>query len=90
MSEPTDNVAATYRELGRLGLNFGSAGNVSRRHGEGMIITPAGATIDEITEDALVAMTLGGEVRSGGAPSSEWAMHAAIYAAFPEARRHRP
>ncbi|WP_254065631.1 MULTISPECIES: class II aldolase/adducin family protein [unclassified Acidisoma] len=85
MSDTTENVAATYREMGRLGLNFGSAGNVSRRRGEGMVITPGGATIDEITEDALVTMTLGGEVEGGGAPSSEWAMHAAIYAAFPEA-----
>jgi L-fuculose-phosphate aldolase len=81
----TDSAAFVYRELGRLGLNFGSAGNVSRRAGGGMIITPSGATTDGITDAALVEMTLDGIVGGNGTPSSEWAMHAAIYAAFPAA-----
>ena len=30
------------RETVRLGLNSGTAGNLSLRHGEGMLITPTG------------------------------------------------
>ena len=50
-----------------------------------MIITPTGASTDDITNDLLVDLSFIGEVRGAGVPSSEWAMHAAIYQAFPEA-----
>jgi L-fuculose-phosphate aldolase len=75
-----------YRELGRQGLNTGSAGNVSHRIGPGMIITPSGCSAEALVADALVAMTLGGEVKGSTTPSSEWAMHAAIYLAYPTAQ----
>ncbi|MCB8883777.1 class II aldolase/adducin family protein [Acidisoma cellulosilytica] len=85
MSLSIGDVAWTYREMGRLGLNFGSAGNVSRRHGARMLITPSGATTDGILDAAVVEMTFQGEVTRGDVPSSEWAMHAAIYEAYPQA-----
>lgn len=85
MSTVQESVAATYREMGRLGLNFGSAGNVSQRHGAHMLITPSGATISDISDAHVVEVTLQGDVIGGGKPSSEWAMHAAIYRAFPDA-----
>ena len=85
MPPDSDAVVAVYRDLGRLGLNTGSSGNVSRRSGDGMLITPTGITADTVNAAGLVQMSLSGEVSGAGAPSSEWEMHAGIYAACPEA-----
>ena len=78
-------VAHAYREIARLGLNSGSAGNVSARTRKGMVITPSGCSATTVTESGLVAMTLDGATRDDIAPSSEWPMHAGIYEAYPGA-----
>jgi L-fuculose-phosphate aldolase len=80
------DVAAVYREVGRLGLIAGSSGNVSQRTRAGMIITPSGCSAETLDAGGLVAMTLAGDVKGMVAPSSEWAMHAAIYLAYPAAQ----
>ena len=51
-----------------------------------MIITPSGCSAETLQPDGLVAMTLAGDVKGTAAPSSEWAMHAAIYLAYPAAQ----
>jgi L-fuculose-phosphate aldolase len=79
-------VVAVYREVGRRGLIAGSSGNVSQRVRKGMVITPSGCSADTLEPDGLVAMTLAGDVKGTAAPSSEWAMHAAIYLAYPAAQ----
>ncbi len=89
MSALREDVAGVYRELCRLGLNTGSTGNVSARARHGMLITPTGATAATVTPRSLIAMDFDGTPRKppgNAAPSSEWAMHAAIYAADPAAR----
>ncbi len=89
MSTLRREVAETYRALGRLGLNTGSTGNVSARTRGGMLITQTGATMDTVNPDSLIAMKLDGSIRKLGGnagPSSEWAMHAAIYLADPAAQ----
>lgn len=78
-------VVEAYRALARLGMNTGSTGNVSIRHPPGMILTPTGVSGETIAAERVVPMTLDGEVAAGGRPSSEWAMHAGIYAACPDA-----
>lgn len=78
-------VCEGYRDLERLGLSSGSAGNVSVRCGAGMLISPTGATAASVTPQGFVAMTLDGETTSPGKPSSEWAMHAEIYRRAPAA-----
>lgn len=75
-----------YRELARLGLNNGSSGNVSARIDGDLLITPTGATAESLTPESFVRMPLAGPARPGSSPSSEWPMHAAVYAACPEAR----
>jgi len=50
-----------------------------------MVITPTGITAETVSADTLVRVALDGRVEGQGVPSSEWSMHAAIYAAFPEA-----
>src|SRR5690348_14190695 len=84
--EVRQKVAAAYREVGRRGLIVASSGNVSHRTSGGMIITPSGCSAETLQPDALVEMALDGKVKGKTAPSSEWAMHAAIYRAYPAAR----
>jgi L-fuculose-phosphate aldolase len=79
-------VVAVYREADRRGLIVASAGNISHRTAEGMLITPSGCSAETLDADALVSMTLDGVATGELAPSSEWAMHASIYRAYPEAQ----
>lgn len=72
-------LAEAYRHLGALGLNELASGNVSCRLGDGMLISPTGATADNIKADKLVKMSLDGRQAGSRKPSSEWRMHAAIY-----------
>jgi L-fuculose-phosphate aldolase len=76
-----DEVLAAARDMLALGLSSGTAGNVSGRNGDLVTITAAGPA------DAVVVLDLAGEVVSGDrAPSSERALHLAVYRAYPEIR----
>lgn len=77
-------IVAAARELDRLGLNHGSAGNISMRDGEAMLVTPSGVPSDELREELIARMTIADD--SGGfagpaAPSSEWRFHRDIFRA---------
>src|SRR5687768_1661010 len=85
-SDLRHRLAAAYRQLSRLGLNSGSAGNVSCRRDDGVLISPTGASAETIEAASLVDITLDGEPRSPGIPSSEWAMHTEIYRRYPQAQ----
>lgn len=68
------------------GLSPGISGNVSARHGRGMLITPTGMAYDElIPEDIVFVDTQGNTPAGARAPSSEWRFHMAAYAARPGA-----
>jgi L-fuculose-phosphate aldolase len=86
MTEDAEAVARTYRALGAAGLSFGTSGNVSCRTGSGMLITRSGVSVDAVAAADVVPVALDGAVPGGMKPSSEWFMHADIYAAFPDAR----
>ncbi|MGL5298954.1 MAG: class II aldolase/adducin family protein, partial [Shewanella sp.] len=47
-------IIATCLEMTRLGLNQGTAGNVSVRYRDGMLITPTGIPYEQLTEDHIV------------------------------------
>lgn len=74
-----------YRALAERGMNTGSSGNVSARTPDGMLITPSGCAAETLRGADLVPMDLAGGVPGDAVPSSEWSMHAAIYAAHPAA-----
>ena len=74
-----------YRELDRAGLIFLAAGNISVRHEDAMLISPAGASAETIRPESFVRTAFDGRCDAGLRPSSEWSMHAAIYRAFPRA-----
>jgi L-fuculose-phosphate aldolase len=78
------SVAESYRRLAQLGLNIGSAGNVSARVGESVYITCSGAS-GAIEPTDVVRMDLDGRYEGERAPSSEWEMHAALYRGAPRA-----
>ncbi len=79
-------LADCMRRIAAAGLSAGTSGNVSVRTGTGMCITPSGVEPALLHADSGVAMRLDGSVLEGSLePSSEWRMHAAIYAARPDA-----
>lgn len=80
-----DSLVAAARESVRLGLNSGTVGNFSLRHGDGMLVTPTGIPPEEMGPEQIVAMDLRGGWQGDWVPSSEWAIHARIYAARPDA-----
>lgn len=78
-----NQVAWLYRSLGERGLIVGSSGNVSARTPGGMIITPSGGDPESVESADLACVTLDGTEVDGttstATPSSEWALHAAVY-----------
>jgi L-fuculose-phosphate aldolase len=68
-----------YKYVERIGLNELASGNLSVRFGDNMLISPSGATAENIATDTLMAVSLEGEWEGERKPSSEWRMHAAIY-----------
>ena len=70
--------------LQALGLNQGTSGNASVRHGDGFLITPSGMPINEMSDNSMVEMNMHGEAIGTGKPSSEWRFHRDIYQARPE------
>jgi L-fuculose-phosphate aldolase len=82
--ESRKQLLVTSRRMVELGLNRGTAGNASKRHGDGMLITPSALPVAEMTTDSMVRMDLEGKVLQGGKPSSEWRFHRDIFVARPE------
>lgn len=66
-------------ELVRSGLNQGTAGNISVRFGDAMLITPSGIPPHEIGPDQIAEMTLALQDEPDWTgpckPSSEWRLH---------------
>ncbi len=81
------DIVRVAQAMDRAGFAPSKSGNVSARHGEGLIITPSGLPYAATAPDDLVALDLEGRVGSGERkPSSEWPFHTAIYRARPDAR----
>ena len=78
-------IVEAYVELARRGMNFASAGNVSVRFDEGMLITPTGCTEDTLKAAQIVPTGFDGSHSGRYLPSSEWAMHAEVYRRVPGA-----
>ena len=74
-----------YRRAAAVGLNALSSGNLSVRFGDRMLISPSGASGETIAAGSIVEVSLDGRWRGAVRPSSEWRMHAAIYARHAEA-----
>lgn len=70
--------------MSRLGINKGTAGNVSVRFGNGFLISPTGIPYDKMTPDHVVAMNWDATFEGDILPSSEWRFHRDILKARPD------
>jgi L-fuculose-phosphate aldolase len=86
-----DELAAACRAIGTSGMVVGSAGNLSLRRGDRMLITPRGVELEHADPDDMVDVALAdgavaADHASDSRPSSEAALHRAVYAAAPRAQ----
>lgn len=81
MPASTDLVQAC-RKLAADGLVIGTAGNVSVRSDDNVLITASGASFSTITETEVSVVDLEGNLVSGLVPTSELALHLGIYRTF--------
>ena len=79
------NVIDTCLAMDAKGINQASAGNISVRCDDGILITPSGLSYDRLQPDDIVLMQPDGSSKSKLIPSSEWRMHRDIYERCPQA-----
>jgi L-fuculose-phosphate aldolase len=84
-AEARTELVRQYRRVAELRLNELASGNISLRFADGMLISPTGASVENLSDDRVVFVGPRGEWSGSHAPSSEWMMHAAIYRDFPDA-----
>jgi L-fuculose-phosphate aldolase len=89
MREERAALIAAAQAMSALGLNRGTAGNLSCRlrdgEREGFLITPTGMAYARLKPGDIPWVGLDGRVLGGKTPSSEWRLHRDLYAARPEA-----
>ena len=85
ISAAREDIIAVAQALDDAGLVPNKSGNVSCRSAGGFLITPAGVPYADLVPAGIVELPVhGAPGPSGPRPSSEWRMHAAIYAARPD------
>ncbi|MGQ9687142.1 MAG: class II aldolase/adducin family protein, partial [Thiobacillaceae bacterium] len=70
--DAAERLAEAARRTARLGLNSGSAGNLSLRLADGCVITPSGLAHEALVPEQLVRLDMDGHYRGSLKPSSEW------------------
>jgi L-fuculose-phosphate aldolase len=89
-STAAGRIVAAGRRLGARGLISAGEGNLSVRLDAGRVaMSPSGRRKDELTDDDIVIVPIGAGARdarsaSGREPSSDIAIHLALYAARPD------
>jgi L-fuculose-phosphate aldolase len=71
-------LADACRTLASRGLVIGTAGNLSVRAGEQVVVTPTGCTFEAVSPDEMSVVELDGEVVEGE-PTSELGLHLGVY-----------
>ncbi|OCW56031.1 class II aldolase/adducin family protein [Hoeflea olei] len=72
------------RAMNGLGINKGTAGNISVRHGDGFLISPTGIPYDKLVPEHVVQMNWDAEYEGDVRPSSEWRFHRDILRSRPD------
>jgi L-fuculose-phosphate aldolase len=76
-------LADACRTLADRGLVIGTAGNLSVRAGEQVVVTPTGCTFESVSPDEMSVVELdGSEVVDGPQPTSELGLHLGVYRAL--------
>ena len=84
-ADPRAAIVAVSRELDAAGMMPNKSGNLSCRVPGGFLVTPSGVPYRSLEPGQVVRFDDDGTPEPGGMrPSSEWRMHAAIYACRPD------
>jgi L-fuculose-phosphate aldolase len=71
------------RRLASEGLVIGTAGNLSVRAGEHVVVTPTGCVLSDVEPDEMAVVALDGTPADDGpAPTSELGLHLGVYERF--------
>lgn len=81
---PAEQLLHITRGLSAQGLNKGTSGNASIRIADGLLVTPSGMPVEQLTANSMVYMQWDGTAEAGKKPSSEWRIHRDIFQARPE------
>ena len=82
--EKRQSIIDACLSMNASGINQGTSGNISLRHGDGMLITPTSTPYEAMKPEHIVYMHLDGNHDPGQRPSSEWRFHRDILKARPE------
>ena len=82
--EKRQSIIDACLRMNTLGINQGTSGNISLRHGEGMLVTPTSTPYEAMKPEQIVYMHLDGNHDPAQRPSSEWRFHRDILKARPE------
>lgn len=77
-------IVEACRQMNALNINQGTSGNISVRHGEGLLVTPTSVAYDDMEPEQIVFMDLDGVCAAGAKPSSEWRFHRDILRMRPD------
>jgi L-fuculose-phosphate aldolase len=76
-------LADASARLASEGLVIGTAGNLSVRAGDRVVVTPTGCVLSEVSPEDMAVVDLDGGVEDGGpAPTSELGLHLGVYRRF--------
>lgn len=83
--ELRETMAALARSLFERGYSHGSAGNLSARLEDGVLVTPTNSSMGRLVPERLSKLHFDGTHISGDPPSKEAGLHLGVLSARPEA-----
>jgi L-fuculose-phosphate aldolase len=82
--EKRQSIIDACLRMNALGINQGTSGNISLRHGAGLLITPTSVPYETMQPEQVVYMGLDGSFDPAQRPSTEWRFHLDILRARPD------
>src|ERR1700750_3018260 len=70
-TEKRQAIIDACRRMNALGINQGTSGNISVRHGDGLLITPTSTPYESMAPEQIVFMGMDGSHPHNHKPSSE-------------------
>jgi len=80
-AQAAEEIAGTAQSLYNRGYSYGTAGNISVRVGDRVLVTPTGCSFGSLHAEQLALTDMSGQVRGPNKPSKELPFHLAAYAA---------
>jgi ribulose-5-phosphate 4-epimerase/fuculose-1-phosphate aldolase len=84
LTQAAQEIAAAARSLFDRGYSYGTAGNISVRIGDRVLVTPTGSSFGSLNPEQMALTDMSGQVRGSNRPSKELPFHLAAYAARPD------